>query len=437
MRGLSLAALLTLSCGTRAWVGDDVEQSWRLHETRAFHASLDAVSSARGEAGGDFLVALPVGVDRQEVTLAASEALVVGRKATVSDKASRNVASAFGVVVSLGRLSLGSDARVGPAYALGRDPPVAAPGARIDGYAKIAMTPKVPLAASRGTFVLLDPAVETFRWSVDFGPAARLGGETVADEQARELAPCSSGPTSVRAGAKLRLHGGDYVFDSLEVLQGGTLEIDNTTRPVRIWVRHSLVWSGSVVRFANVSNVMLGYWGDAPPLIASPLDVTFIAPYATIELPRLKEAHHGSFFARSIVVDEGATVEHVPFRSEEAVPGLAEAVCETCRARSRLSRDRCNGDFDWHTGQISSDVGACLMSCGSGATVGADGCRALCRAAPERSLAIAREGLRGCTDELREDDDVCERQYGYQAGTCSALGYTQRPRGLQGVSEGR
>jgi hypothetical protein len=325
------------------------------------------------------------------------------------------------MVSSAGSMYLARGAGVGPLYDLGSEGLVVEPGVGI-AYAKTAVPPRgIPARLEMVSNV--EPYTEEFRWKVDFSSIHDTAcGNARADPSLLDVKPSSCVRLIVDAGSRVRIHSGQYTLDSLEILEGGTLEIDNSHGAVYIWVRRSLVLSGSFAPFLDESNIMIGYAGTAPPTITTAVSAMLVAPYATLELPKTPARHVGSFFAQSIVVADGAMVDHLPFVGAADTVRPAAFVCPSCKARAARVWDECCAAVDWRASLARADTSWCLATCNRGR--GDDmPCESRCAAASSSEVSEAANQFEDCTSRVTIEEEHCEQGNGYRAGSCVKIGY--------------
>lgn len=131
------------------------------------------------------------------------------------------------------------------------------------------------------------------------------------------LSPGSYGNVSVKSRAKLYLTAGVYYFESLQVNEPDASIITYSARgaPTYVFVKNSFTHRGSFSDSAGKKDhLLVGYFGTATAMIETPYLGTFVAPSAHVSLKPLNGAEHeGSFFGKSIEVDAGVVIRHVPF----------------------------------------------------------------------------------------------------------------------------
>jgi hypothetical protein len=152
-------------------------------------------------------------------------------------------------------------------------------------------------------------------WPVYF-PNSNQGAVSLEPNQTRSIAPGAFGDASVKAGAKLSLRAGTYFFQSLTLEPSSTLELDNRTGPLFIYVRNRLIYRGKTVELsASTPNVLFGVVGSDSVMVEAPFRGTLVAPKAAVVLATVGAAGHvGAFYGRSLEVHQDNTVQHRPFK---------------------------------------------------------------------------------------------------------------------------
>jgi hypothetical protein len=148
-------------------------------------------------------------------------------------------------------------------------------------------------------------------WSVTF-PAETLVNQTITTT--KSFTPGGYGATTIKQFGKLTLSAGTYTFKSLSLEGGGTLDLDNRTGPIFIYVETTLGWAGaSTLRDTARDNVLVGIAGASPFTLVSSFRGVLVAPYASVTLGACTPSHSGAFFARSLKLSSHGVVKHRPF----------------------------------------------------------------------------------------------------------------------------
>jgi hypothetical protein len=374
-----------------------------------------------------FSVVVPLGVERRLLALAARDSLSIGSDAWVTEARLTGDSPRFAFVSSAGRMRIGSGARVGSVYAMGDDPPEIEGHAVLHGYLKMHAPLVRPLRLAGTTDILdrVEPFVEQFAWAIPTamatgtaGPRTRTGGgRTTVD-----LPPGFYRDVVVEAGSATVLHAGEYVFDSLDLREQGVLEMRNTEGPIHVWVRRALVLRGRTLDDADVPNLLFGYAGGEALALVTSFSGTLVAPRAEVTLSATDTPHRGSFFARSIVVSDGAQVEHRAYAPDSTVDAPA-LVCGRCDTAVREAAEACCVDRRRLTDAARFAVSACAAECDPEPAPGASSCAATCASSAAERLAGARAAHDACLERLPKVQHECERHYGYSPDACSRLGF--------------
>jgi hypothetical protein len=369
--------------------GRDLDQSWNLHEARTSPAAVH-VDDADAEAG-DFVVTVPLGVARDAITLAARESLTIGERARIVELDRTSGVPRFGLVSAAGALRMGADSEAGSVYSLGPTSPTFDRGVWLHGYLRAAASvDREGWRADQGALDRAPDGLEEFVWHIDFPrDATRERVSHDGDESDLAVAPGAYDSLTAEPGSTMVLSAGAYVLRSLTVKPDADLIVDNTNGPVYIWVRDRLSLEGNVVDLSMRPTLLFGYAGKEAPRLASRFRGTLVAPNSRVTLPATSEPHGGAFFARDIVVAEGAVIEHRTFVFEPSEGPPPAAVCGACIVGQAFA------------------VRAC---------------------ADERARAL-RQGRRApgqyeaCVERATEGVSDCEHRSSYRTGACWHLGY--------------
>jgi hypothetical protein len=138
-------------------------------------------------------------------------------------------------------------------------------------------------------------------------------GVFVAAGQTFPLAPGAYGGVVVPSTATLQLSAGEYDFQALTLSQGGTITVPSANETVKIYVRDTVLYEGSITSGGSAAPVFLGYTGGAPINVDVPFFGTIVAPNAGVTLHPVTGSHKGEFFARNLlVIAHGALDPGVP-----------------------------------------------------------------------------------------------------------------------------
>lgn len=388
------AAVGALAFGSAACHRRDIESPWWTKEERHFHAASFDLAPPAAHREGDYTIFIPQGVLRHTLALAATESLVVGRDVTIAEPSPHHDTKDLARISSTGRVSIGRRSRLGALYAAGPEPARLEEGVMITQYAKTPVpfdgTPPpvgVALVSDRSS------AVEEYRWHVTVPPAADLPTDAITPttSRAHPLAPGSYRSLTVPLGGTARLTKGTYFFETIAVSEGGTLEIDNATGFLHVWVRRRLSIAGSMRELSSQPSMLLGYEGTDPPHISVSFHGTLVAPYATVSLPATEEPHTGAFFARAIQVADHAFIEHRTFVGWQMLIADPIVACRTCAVTATADLRRC----------------CAFARAGASDEVGENGTDELART--EECIAAVVPGFMACEEASLLYPDACEK----------------------------
>jgi hypothetical protein len=402
-----------------------MDQPWGLGETRIVQPSAQAWPE-RDAAGGDFSVFVPLGVPRRFLALAARDSLAIDSGARITEHSAAPGMPRFAFTSSMGRAVVSSAAQIGPLYTFGAAPPLLQAGAAVHGYVETASTIGPTRAhVDMGILDHVDGYAEEFRWRVDFSrirPEAEAVGRAT-DATALPVAPGGYASLTVEPGGIAVIRTGTYVVDALDVRSGATLEIDNTSGPVYVWVRHLLALRGKLLDYVERPTFMVGYAGEAPPIIATAFRGTLVAPDTEVTVPSAAEAHVGAFFARSVKVERDAAVEHEAFTGADARVDLPAFVCGRCALVEKMAARRCCNDYR-RSASIGRAAGrTCASSCDGHGLEAADSCRRTCTVAAGDAAADAAGELDVCLSATALAANDCAQRYQYRRDTCAKVGF--------------
>jgi hypothetical protein len=399
----------------------DIDQPWRLSEQR-IGVSAGTSPGIAQNAQTTLFVRVPVGVPRSAVALGATESLAVGAGARVVEVGVAHQTPQLGLVTSFGATALGRGSLVGTVYALGPAPLQLDDGAQVSGYVKTSLPPHGLERALLGGPVLsnVEPYGEEFRWDVNF-PTNSGGDRACSGEDSLDLPPGPYDSVVVGPSGRLLIHSGEYSFESLDIAPDSTVEISNVTGPVYVWVRRALSVAGMLIDYASQPNIIVGYAGSVPATIGTALRATLVSPNAALRLPRTAEPHSGSFFARSIIVENGAIIEHRAFDPDSHLESPF-AVCSGCALVAQDARWHCRAEFSREAYRAQGRGRACLLShetvkLGGPAVVESD-----CALLVSDDFAKAKSDLNECLMD-QSVQTACLIGHGYRPEVCSNLGY--------------
>lgn len=290
------------------------EDGWGLGESRE-SLSADQAGTVGAPAGGpqgaqvfSVSVVTPTGVERSRLAVSAIESLTVGDRASI-----RLNESTHATVSSMGTVDVGEAASVGSVYGFGSSVRLA-DGAKVEGFVKASanVTQGKGVTIEHGVLAKPQNDADAYTWLVEYPASPQEGG--VAKESATlDLDPGRYTSLTIEPHGSTVLHAGHYYLDDLTVSENGIVELDNHS-PIYIWVRGNLSLSGTFMSYnQEFSNILIGYLGTKSPAIQAPVQAMIVAPWASLHLPATEEPHSGAFFAKSVVVEEGAIVLLQPF----------------------------------------------------------------------------------------------------------------------------
>jgi hypothetical protein len=395
-----------------------LDQQWGLGETRVFR--FDAKPPSRNVARGEFQVFVPQGVERRAFALVASEELVIGRDVKILERDSRNAGQHFALVASAGQTTIGERSQLGSLYSLGARAPVLESSAVIHGFLKsqAAMSPPQRGQVTLGALAFVPSCIEQFTWDVRF-PGGELPDRVSTLSAPAEVVPGAYDSIRVEPESTLLLRSGNYSANSFELMEKGTLEIDNLAGPVLIWVRAKLSLDGDMLDRYLEPNVLFGYAGNSTLVLIAGVRATLVAPEAEVKLQASAEPHSGAVFARSIVVADGVTVEHRGFTGRQNPAHPASFVCRRCALAARAAAAECVTEIDRRTSIVRASASYCEASCAAGRPE----CVEQCSGMLAEDAAAARRRFDGCAQRTSRTYDGCALAHGYRPDTCLALGF--------------
>jgi hypothetical protein len=421
MAHVALRRRRVAACAMLLLVGGCVNQEdvgpWGLREARVLvHGGSNI--SATNPASGEFQIVVPLGVDRRSLVISAGDNVTIGSGAKILlDSLRPNP-----LIATAGTMVVRSKAQVGSIHGAG-DLTVIDDQALAQGYLKTCGTLRMRNAyVSAGVLEHASCGIEEYRWNVPW-PARNNGSRMsqAGDGALLELPPGPYDHLHVEQNSIMRLRTGTYYTNALTVDPEGLLEIDNTAGPVQIWIRDSLVLRHWMLDYSVQPSILFGYAGKSPPVIDTHLRGTFVAPVTTITLPATKESHSGAFFAQSVVLADGASVEYRPVTRSPWTVSSAE-ICEQCSTLARQSVQQCCRDFDRKVATAMNTAALCPVSCES-TTEASDLCTVQCKAQLTMHIDDARSWLNGCIHAVSIGYGRCQLEEGYRPDTCTKLGY--------------
>ncbi len=273
-----------------------------------------ACGQAPGTGGGSTAVVavhLPAGVGLDQIALGADGQLAVADRVTVQDSA-----GGFASISNMGttQSTFGTDLKAAslwsvPSISLGhRD----ALSGTLRTQGTVTKPADVTVTGGVLEHVQLQPG-QTVTWNVVI-PATSRGTVDLEPGANQTITPGRYGSVAVKSGATLRLSAGVYVFGSLDLEPQGMILLDKSAGEVFVYVQTSLIERGT---FAGTNrqpiDAFLGYLGTADAAIGAAFVGTVVAPSAKLTLNSVATPHRGTFIAKNLQVDAGATIVHQAF----------------------------------------------------------------------------------------------------------------------------
>jgi len=132
-------------------------------------------------------------------------------------------------------------------------------------------------------------------------------------DQIRSLTTGVYGQMRVASRSKLVLGPGTYYFQGIQLEPGATLELQNGSAPVKLYVQGDVTLRGTVVQQATASNeLLIVTFSQNGAFIESALNCTLAAPHGKVSLAG-GLLHRGAVFAKNIELHQGSTLERRPF----------------------------------------------------------------------------------------------------------------------------
>ena len=132
--------------------------------------------------------------------------------------------------------------------------------------------------------------------------------------QTQTLSPGTYGSVSVKSTAKLKLSSGIYYIDFLDLEPQSELTLSESSGPVKIYVRSALILRGIEKTASGAAPTgFISYLGRSEIFVESSYVGTLAAPAGTLTLRSVASPHRGAFFARTVQLDAGATVQFVSY----------------------------------------------------------------------------------------------------------------------------
>jgi hypothetical protein len=261
--------------------------------------------SALSPASVTITLSTPKDVATTSVALAANGSLIVNAATTVTGGGAGST-TANSIVTNVGT----AGSRFEPDVQLKGDvwsPPTLTLKDRVHVFGVTHAT----AAPVRGTGVLTDGGVDTttpltpattLTWTVALpasGPAIN-----VSPGASTSRGPGAYGSVTVFQNATLTLSTGTYYFDTLQLESGAHVVLNQTSGPVVIYVRTTLILRGDIKAATSgaAPDLLLVYLGTVSASAEVPFAGTLIAPNARLFLGSVTPGHTGAFFAKNLEV---------------------------------------------------------------------------------------------------------------------------------------
>jgi hypothetical protein len=142
-----------------------------------------------------------------------------------------------------------------------------------------------------------------------FGPELNMQpGQVVS------LAPSARDFVKVERDAVLKLSSGFYYFRDLHVEPEGTIEVNSSAGPIRVYVENDMHFKGSVIDTHGLTGTLfIGFLGTGTAHLLGPVGATVAAPFGTLNLDSAGGTFYGAFLARELRLEPHVTVLHEPF----------------------------------------------------------------------------------------------------------------------------
>ncbi len=132
-----------------------------------------------------------------------------------------------------------------------------------------------------------------------------------------ELVPGKYYNYNIKSNSKLKLTSGIYFFNKLDMDIGSSLELDEETGPIEIYIVSSFNMRGNIVHSLSdidgPRNFLVGYCGTNTIFLDYGFSGTFVSPNARLVMGQAVKKYEGCFYAKSVEVHQDATIKHIPF----------------------------------------------------------------------------------------------------------------------------
>jgi hypothetical protein len=179
-------------------------------------------------------------------------------------------------------------------------------------------------AAGQVTGIVIDPAVlgmGTTTITASF-PTPAPAPIVHNDSSTLTLTPGGYGDVVFNAGT-LSLTAGTYSFESLTMNNGSTLAVNNATGVVRVNVRTLMIFRAAMPATITTQNLRFAVFGAGGATLgggagtATVFRGTVVATNGPLAIEGGLRTYRGGFFGRSVVVFNGATIQHFAFSDWE------------------------------------------------------------------------------------------------------------------------
>lgn len=327
------AQVILLFCSLIACSPRERGDDWGVAEQRVLSSATDLSFEAPG-----LKVALPVGLRRGEVAVAAFKNLNLGEGAQVVPSKGGRGNQPPGIVAAFGKVTLSQGSSVGALYALGAAVGGVSPYATIRTFARVHPSTSLEGIPARWGAVSTKPVAVVLRFPI---PEPTAGPAQTIPSEVRSLAPGRHSAFRVAAGATLRLRPGEHTFDALIVEDGARLEISNTENISRLWVLGAFKLEGKLEKDLDQDNLQIVFADSGEFVARRPLSATLIAPKATVILEKTATPHQGAVFARNVEFAPGARLVHAGLAAPLLQGNEIDFHCRRCADQSAHEYERC------------------------------------------------------------------------------------------------
>ncbi len=294
-------------------------------------------------------VAVPPGRTADEIGLGATRSLTLGDR-SMAGRAAPGPDQTLDALITntgTGTTRIGNDAHVGDI--LSKGPVTLGDRAGVEGFVRSGGS----IGLGNGAYVVGSKLANatfaaplTRSWSVTLPTQIRPDVALEPDQQG-SAAPGRYRKLVVKSRATLTLSAGTYFVETLQLEPQGTLKLDQSAGPVRLYVTSTLIYRGNVIAADGADpRLFVGYTSSNALALEAPFKGTLVAPNASVRLATLPVPHKGRFFGRDIVTDAATVLELTP-RADCGDPLIPDgSTCtdgNACTANDRCQSGVCSG----------------------------------------------------------------------------------------------